>query len=139
MFHRSLIANYPLQDVQKHMLGKEWLAKVDNETSTPYLLVSSVVFIVKSSHSGLIRLATSQKFHVSESEPACSLMITDTKSVWFERASNAPDLFHEVGLKVTRFSAHEQPTRSSLAGVSPSQVQDQPHFPRGGALARRPP
>ncbi|KAF9649857.1 hypothetical protein BDM02DRAFT_3113105 [Thelephora ganbajun] len=49
-------------DIQKYMLGKEWLAKVDNETSTPYLL----------------------KFHASESELACSLMITDTKSIWFE-------------------------------------------------------
>jgi len=54
LFHRSLITNYPLQDVQKYMLGKEWLAKVDNETSTPYLLVGSVAFIVKSSNSGLI-------------------------------------------------------------------------------------
>jgi len=48
LFHRSLIANYPLQDVQKYMLDKEWLTKVDNETSTPYLLVSSVAFIAKS-------------------------------------------------------------------------------------------
>ena len=45
--HRPLITNYPLQDVQKYMLGKEWLAKVDSETSTPYLLVGSVAFIVK--------------------------------------------------------------------------------------------
>jgi len=49
-------------DVRKRMLGKEWLAKVDIETTTPYLL----------------------KFHAEESELACSLMITDTKSIWFE-------------------------------------------------------
>ena len=29
------------------MLGKEWLSKVDTETSTPYLLVCSVAFIVR--------------------------------------------------------------------------------------------
>ena len=46
-FHWPLIANHPLQDVQKYMLGKEWLTKVDNETSTPYLLVGSVAFLVK--------------------------------------------------------------------------------------------
>ena len=46
-FHRSLISTHPSQDVQKHMLGKEWLAKVDNETSTPYLLVCSVPLAVQ--------------------------------------------------------------------------------------------
>lgn len=39
--YQSLI--YLSQDVQKSMLGKEWLAKVDIETSTPYLLVCSVI------------------------------------------------------------------------------------------------
>jgi len=47
LFCWSLIVSCPLQEVQKHMLGKEWLAKVDNETSTPYLLVGSVPFIVR--------------------------------------------------------------------------------------------
>jgi hypothetical protein len=41
-FCRSLIC--PSQDVQKRMLGKEWLAKFDAETATPYLLVCSVPF-----------------------------------------------------------------------------------------------
>jgi len=45
----SLIASRPSQDTQKHMLGKEWLTKVDNETSTPYLLVGSVTFIIQTS------------------------------------------------------------------------------------------
>ncbi|KAF9790895.1 hypothetical protein BJ322DRAFT_415384 [Thelephora terrestris] len=49
-------------DITKRMLGKEWLAKVDNDTATPYLL----------------------KFHAGDSELSCSLMITDTKSVWVE-------------------------------------------------------
>jgi len=44
-FHQSLIRTS--QDLQRHMLGHEWLAKVDNETSTPYLLVGSASFIVR--------------------------------------------------------------------------------------------
>lgn len=46
-FHWSPITRRSSQDVQKYMLGKEWLAKVDNETSTPYLLVGSVPLIVQ--------------------------------------------------------------------------------------------
>ena len=43
--HWSLIRTS--QDLQRHMLGQEWLAKVDNETSTPYLLVGSAPFIAR--------------------------------------------------------------------------------------------
>ena len=35
------------QNIQKRMLGKEWLAKIDNETATPYLLVGSTPFIAQ--------------------------------------------------------------------------------------------
>jgi hypothetical protein len=42
-----LIASCPSQDVQKCMLDREWLTKVDNETSTPYLLVRPAIIVVQ--------------------------------------------------------------------------------------------
>ena len=52
----SLTARCLVQNVQKRMLGKEWLAKVDNETSTPYLLVGSVSFVSRTSNQLLLIL-----------------------------------------------------------------------------------
>lgn len=46
-YYWSLIAKYSSQDIQKRMLGREWLTKVDNETSTPYLLVSQTSSIAR--------------------------------------------------------------------------------------------
>lgn len=79
------------------MLGKEWLAKVDNETSTPYLLVSSFISpaqVLKTP----TELGIPQKYHVDESELTCSVMITDTRSIWFESALSTPDLFWSLDL-----------------------------------------
>ncbi|KAH9063874.1 hypothetical protein EDB87DRAFT_1673248 [Lactarius vividus] len=45
-----------------HLLSKEWLVKIDNENSIPYLM----------------------KVYSSFADQACVFMITDTKSVWVE-------------------------------------------------------
>lgn len=50
----------------KPLLSKEWLTKVDGGTSTPYLF----------------------KFHLSQMDLSCVLLITDTKSVWTELLSS---------------------------------------------------
>ncbi|KAK7690802.1 hypothetical protein QCA50_005902 [Cerrena zonata] len=48
------------------LIEKEWLVKVDNPNSTPYLM----------------------KFHASATERTCWLMVTDTKTVWGEVLSS---------------------------------------------------
>ncbi|KAH9014312.1 hypothetical protein EDB85DRAFT_2280625 [Lactarius pseudohatsudake] len=50
------------QSHSDHLLSKEWLVKIDNENSIPYLM----------------------KVHSSFADQACVFMITDTKSVWVE-------------------------------------------------------
>lgn len=52
------------------------------------------------SQRALIGLAILQKFHAEEPELACSLIITDTKSIWFESLLSAPDLSNRSGLMV---------------------------------------
>ncbi|KAF8625543.1 hypothetical protein AX15_005310 [Amanita polypyramis BW_CC] len=51
-----------MQDHLDFLLSREWLVKVDNERSTPYLF----------------------KFYSSTVDLSCSLIVTDTKSVWTE-------------------------------------------------------
>jgi len=46
----------------KHLLSKEWLAKSDPSSSTPYLI----------------------KFHSFDADLLCCILVTDTKSVWTE-------------------------------------------------------
>ncbi|KAH9178147.1 hypothetical protein EDB89DRAFT_1148478 [Lactarius sanguifluus] len=50
------------QSHSDHLLSKEWLVKIDNENSIPYLM----------------------KAHSSFADQACVFMMTDTKSVWVE-------------------------------------------------------
>ncbi|KAI9461604.1 hypothetical protein BJY52DRAFT_186079 [Lactarius psammicola] len=50
------------QSHSEHLLSKEWLVKIDNENSIPYLM----------------------KVHSSFADQTCVFMITDTKSVWVE-------------------------------------------------------
>ncbi|TCD64288.1 hypothetical protein EIP91_004296 [Steccherinum ochraceum] len=50
------------EDHLKQLLLCEWLVKIDNDKSTPYLF----------------------KFCASPEEPSCCLLITDTKNVWGE-------------------------------------------------------
>ncbi|TRM64609.1 hypothetical protein BD626DRAFT_255519 [Schizophyllum amplum] len=49
-------------DRAKRLLGKEWLSKTDAQTSTPYLI----------------------KFTTDPADLSCTVIITDTKSVWAE-------------------------------------------------------
>ncbi|KAI0064747.1 hypothetical protein BV25DRAFT_1775557, partial [Artomyces pyxidatus] len=55
------------QDLSKALLSREWLVKVDNEKSVPYLM----------------------KFHASLADQSCVFVITDTKTVWTEVLSRA--------------------------------------------------
>ncbi|KAI1797372.1 hypothetical protein LXA43DRAFT_1089242 [Ganoderma leucocontextum] len=57
---------YLSEDHVKLLLTKEWLVKVDSESSTPYLL----------------------KFYSSTVDLTCCILITDTKSVWGEVLSS---------------------------------------------------
>ncbi|KAI0783560.1 hypothetical protein C8Q75DRAFT_884500 [Abortiporus biennis] len=57
---------YLSEDRQKLLLNKEWLVKIDNENSTPYLF----------------------KFYSSTVDLSCCIMITDMKSVWGEVLSS---------------------------------------------------
>ncbi|KAN0124596.1 hypothetical protein V8E53_015783 [Lactarius tabidus] len=50
------------QSHTEHLLSKEWLVKIDNENSIPYLM----------------------KVHSSFADQTCVFMITDTKTVWAE-------------------------------------------------------
>ncbi|THH06544.1 hypothetical protein EW146_g9583 [Bondarzewia mesenterica] len=57
---------YFSEEHSKLLLSKEWLVKVDNEKSVPYLM----------------------KFYASPADLSCSIMITDTKIVWAEVLSS---------------------------------------------------
>ncbi|KAI9000566.1 hypothetical protein BD414DRAFT_518797 [Trametes punicea] len=57
---------YLSEDHANLLLAKEWLVKVDNDTSTPYLF----------------------KFYASTVDLTCIILITDTKSVWGEVLSS---------------------------------------------------
>ncbi|KAH7912808.1 hypothetical protein BJ138DRAFT_1171717 [Hygrophoropsis aurantiaca] len=50
------------EEHSKLLLSKEWLAKIDSQNSTPYLM----------------------KFYCSAVDLCCCILITDTKSTWFE-------------------------------------------------------